>query len=127
MSLSWKKITKPQKTRQNSCGGTTDSTICPLRRFKKLTKLNLLPKRLARTRTSKCACYFCWSMTKQGWRRRAKLLGLWKATKPGQVVLVDMLDSSTLWLVAQLKRRLTVQGYKYTSDFKYHYSCYWYV
>ena len=74
-----------------------------------LAALNLPPKRIKDTRAPKCACCVFGAMTKQGWRGWAKPPGLRKATKPGQVVFVDTVESSTPGLVAQLKGRLTVQ------------------
>ena len=66
-------------------------------------------------------------MTRSGWRGRVKPPGLRKACRPGQVVSVDTVESSTPGLVAQLKGRLTTQRYKYATVFVYHHSRYGFV
>ena len=49
------------------------------------------------------------------------------ATKPGQIVSVDQLESPTPGFIAQLKGILTKQRYRYTTIFVDQYSCLSYV
>ena len=96
-------------------------------KLKLFAQLGLLPKRISNARISKCACYLFGAMTRKGYRTQAQPEKLKKATRPGQVVSVDQVESSAPGLVAQLKGRLTKQQYKYATVFVDHYSRYGYV
>ena len=48
-------------------------------------------------------------------------------TRPGQIVLVDQLESNTPGLIAQLKGKLTQQRYKYAMVFVDQFSGYTFV
>ena len=67
-------------------------------------------------------------MTKRPWRVKGDDNKATKtATRPGQIVLVDQLESNTPGLIAQLKGKLTLQRYKYATVFVDQFSGYTFV
>ena len=67
-------------------------------------------------------------MTKRPWRVKGENKDTTKtATRPGQIVSVDQLESNTSGLIAQLKGKLTQQRYKYATVFVDQFSCYTFV
>ena len=73
----------------------------------------------------KCADYIFGKMTKRPWRTKATVKqgsGIFKATKSGQCVSVDQIESTEDGFVAQLKGKLTRRRYKYATIFVDHYS-----
>ena len=91
-------------------------------KLKAMAKLGILPRRLANVENPKCAsCYFG-KMTKRPWRTSVQPRRILPATKPGQCVSVDQMESSTLGFVAQLKGRLTKRRYRVATVFVDHFS-----
>ena len=67
-------------------------------------------------------------MTKRPWRVKGDNKGMTKmATQPGQIVLVDQLESTSPRFIAQLKGTLMQQWYKYAMVFVNQYSRYTFV
>ena len=67
-------------------------------------------------------------MTKRPWRVKEENKTNTKiATRPGQIISVDQLESNTPGLIAQLKGKLTQQRYKYTTVFVDQFSGYTFV
>ena len=100
----------------------------PFDRIKQLASKGQLPKRLLSCMKPLCSACQYGKMTKRPWRvkgddkRTTKL-----ATRPGQIVSVDQLESNTPGLIAQLKGKLTQQRYKYATVFVDQYSGYTFV
>ena len=100
----------------------------PFERIKQLASTRQLPKRLLSCKKPFCATCQYGKMTKRPWRVKEEDKKATKtATKPGQVVSVDQLESSTPGLITQLKGKLTQQRYKYTTVFVDQYSGYTFV
>ena len=98
------------------------------RKLKLLAELGIIPKRLVKARTPRCACCIFGTMTRKRTRHKKSLIKHLKpAEYPGQVVSVDQMESSTPGLIAQLKGRLTTQRYKYATVFVDHFSRLGYV
>ena len=67
-------------------------------------------------------------MTKRPWRVKEEDKKATKTpTRPGQIVSVDQLESTTPGLIAQLKGKLTQQRYKYATVFVDQFSGYTFV
>ena len=97
-------------------------------RIKQLASTGQLPKRLLSCKKPFCAACQYGKMTKRPWRVKGEDKKATKtATKPGQIVSVDQLESNTPGLIAQLKGKLTQQRYKYTTVFVDQYSGYTFV
>ena len=94
-----------------------------------LAKLRVLPYKLSSIRPPKCACCMYGAMTKKPWRSKgsANKRSVNVATKSGECVSVDQMESSSFGFVAQLKGKLTKRKYKYATVFVDHYSRYTYV
>eukprot|EP00978_Attheya_sp_CCMP212_P037948 scaffold183254_cov63-Attheya_sp.AAC.2 len=97
--------------------------------FKKirlLALLGILPKKILSSRAPKCASCIFAAQVKRPWRTRVPANSIptkiYKATRPGQVVSVDQLESPTPGFIAQLKGRLTRDRYRYATIFVDHYS-----
>ncbi|KAL7474791.1 hypothetical protein ACHAW6_000745 [Cyclotella cf. meneghiniana] len=61
-------------------------------------------------------------MTKQPSRHKGEKKKIFQATKPGEVVSVDQLESTELGFVGQAKGRLTLKRYCYATVFVDHFS-----
>ena len=97
-------------------------------RLKQLASTGQLPKRLLSCKKPFCAACQYGKMTKRPWRVKGEDKKATKtATKPGQIVSVDQLESNTPGLIAQLKGNLTQQRYKYATVFVDQYSGYTFV
>ena len=100
----------------------------PFDRIKQLAAKGQLPKRMLYCHTPFCAACQYGKMTKRPWRVKGDNKGTAKtATYPGQVVLVDQLESTSPGFIAQLKGTLMQQRYKYTTVFVDQYSRYTFV
>ena len=81
----------------------------------------------ARNPSAPAACQYG-KMTKRPWRVKGDDKRVTKtATRPGQIVSVDQLESNTPGLIAQLKGKLTQQRYKYATVFVDQFSGYTFV
>ena len=97
----------------------------PYKKLKILAVMGLIPKRILNVKPPKCAGCIFGKMTKRPWRTKATVkqgLGIFKATKSGQCVSVDQMESTEDGFVAQLKGKLTRRRYKYATIFVDHYS-----
>ena len=81
---------------------------------KQLAQTGQLPKRLLTSKKPFCAACQYGKMTRRPWRVKGDNKDATKtATRPGQVVSVDQLESNSPGLIAQLKGKLTQQGYTF--------------
>ena len=89
-----------------------------------LSSLGILPRRLTTVRPPKCPGCIYGAMTKRPWRTKAQSNKgkIYLATKPGDCVSVDQLESNTPGFIAQLKGSLTKQRYRAATIFVDHYS-----
>ena len=93
-----------------------------------MAKNGEFPSRLATCKIPKCVACLYGKATKRPWRSRARNRNkLFVATKPGQVVSIDQMESSTPGLIAQMRGFLTKQRYRVATVFTDHYSCLSYV
>ena len=75
-----------------------------------------LPKCLLSCKKPFCSASQYGKMTKRPWRVKGDDKKATKTvTRPGQIVLVDQMESNTPGLIAQLKGKLTQQRYKYAT------------
>jgi hypothetical protein len=82
-----------------------------------------IPKRLLTCKVPRCASCCYGKATKVPWRTKGKEKGhIRVATKPGECVSVDQLESPTVGFLAQLKGALTTKRYKVATIFIDHYS-----
>ena len=96
--------------------------------IKQLARAGQLPKRLLSCKKPFCSACQYGKMTKRPWRVKGEDKKATKtATRPGQIVSVDQLESNTPGLIAQLKGKLTQQRYKYATVFVDQFSGYTYV
>ena len=97
-------------------------------RIRQLARMDQLPKRLLTCKKPFCTACQYGKLTKRPWKVKgddktnAKV-----ATRPGQVVSVDQLESNTSGFIAQLKGRLTQQRYHYATVFVDQFSGYTFV
>ena len=100
----------------------------PFDRIKQLVSAGQLPKRLLSCKKPFCSACQYGMMTKRPWRAKGEDKKATKmATRPGQIVSVDQLESNTPGLIAQLKGKLTQQRYKYATVFVDQFSGYTFV
>ena len=100
----------------------------PFERIKQLARSGQLPKRILTCKKPFCAACQYEKMTKRPWRVKGDSKQTTKvATRPGQIVSVDQLESNSPGLIAQLKDKLTQQRYKYGTVFVDKYSGYTFV
>ena len=100
----------------------------PFERVKQLARTGQLPKRLLNCKKPFCAACQYGKMTKRPRRVKGDSEQTTRvATRPGQVVSVDQLESNSPGLIAQLKGKLTQQRYKYATVFVDQYSGYTFV
>ncbi len=98
--------------------------------FPKLRLLALIgkiPKRLANARPPLCAGCAFGTMTKLLWRTKENPSAIFTATKPGQCVSVDHMESTQVGFFAQLKGTFTLRRYWATTVFVDHFSGYKYI
>lgn len=100
---------------------------CSFRKLQIMAKLRLIPSHLANVHQPVCpACKFG-KHTRTPWRTKAKPHTLKKATAPGEVVSVDMMESRMQGFIAQLKGKLTTARYVGAVVFVDHFSKYCHV
>ena len=93
-----------------------------------LARMGQLPKRLLTCKKPFCAACQYGKMTRRPWRVKGDNKNATKmATRPGQIVSVDQLESNSPGLIAQQKGKLTQQRYKYATVFVDQYSGYTFV
>ena len=96
--------------------------------IKQLASAGQLPKRLLACKKPFCSACQYGKMTKRPREVKGENKETTKtATRPGQIVLVDQLESNTPGLIAQLKGNLTQQWYKYATVFVDQFSGYTFV
>ena len=96
--------------------------------IKQLATKGQLPKHMLTCHTPFCAACRYGKMMERPWRVNGDNKGMAKtATHPGQIVLVDQLESTSPGFIAQLKGTLTQQRYKYATVFFDQYSRYTFV
>ena len=96
-----------------------------------LAKLGEIPRALADVVPPKCAGCLFGAMTRVKWRTKPSKHDpgseIFPATRPGQVVSVDQMQSTSIGFFAQLKGRLTKRRYTCSTVFVDNYSRYRYV
>jgi hypothetical protein len=90
--------------------------------LKKLAEQCDIPRRLAKVTPPKCAGCMFGAMTKLRTRDKGEKRSIFVATKPGEVVSVDTMQSNELGFIAQAKGKLPVHRYKYATVFVDHFS-----
>ena len=96
--------------------------------IRQLAHMGQLPKRLITCKKPFCTACQYGKLTKRRWRVKGDDKSAAKvATRPGQVVSVDQLESNTPGFIAQLKGKLTQQRYHYATVFVDQYSGYTFV
>lgn len=95
-----------------------------MEKLRNMARQGDLPKRLSTCPVPTCAACRFGKATKVPWRSRGKdnRRAIKPATRPGQCVSVDQLESTTPGLIAQLKGRATRHRYKYVTVFVDNYS-----
>ena len=91
-------------------------------RLRQMAKEGIIPRRLAKAKIPTCAACQFGKMTKKNWRTRKKGRRIHQATRPGQVVSVDQMESSTKGFIAQMKGLLTKRRYTCATIFVDHFS-----
>ena len=86
-------------------------------KIQEMAKRGDLPKKLANVKPPMCAACMFGKMCRRAWRTRAKNRKILTPTRPGQVVHVDQMESSTVGFIAQLKGRATKRRYKVATVF----------
>ena len=94
----------------------------PFPQLRALSERGEIPKRLIKVKPPFCAGCAFGGMTKQPSRHKGEKKHIFVATKPGEVVSIDQLESTELGFVAQAKGRLTLKRYRYATVFVDHYS-----
>ena len=96
--------------------------------IRQLVSTGQLPKRLLSCKKPLCSACQYGILTKRPWRVKGDDKKATKtATRPGQIVSVDQLESNTPGLIAQLKGKLTQQRYRYATLFIDQFSGYTFV
>ena len=96
-------------------------------KLKALAILGEIPKRLAAVAPPLCAGCAFGTMTKVPWRSKGATSAIFIATKPGQCVSVDHMESTQVGFFAQLKGILTRRRYRAATVFVDHFSGYKYI
>ena len=92
-----------------------------------LAENGIIPKKLAKVRSPKCACCIYGKMHRRPWRTKAKQGTIKTAVRAGQCISVDQMESSSTGFIGQLKGKLTTKHFKYATVFTDHFSRYTYV
>ena len=82
-----------------------------------MEEAGIIPRRLAKVNAPKCAACMFGKITKRAWRTKTQAYRILLATKPGQCVSMDQMESITTGFITQLKGRLTKRRYKYATVF----------
>ena len=96
-------------------------------RLQNLAKANIIPRRLSKVKKPKCVACIYGKMHRKPWRNKGSQRQIRQASKPGDCVSVDQMQSSCHGFVGQLKGKLTTKRYKYATVFTDHFSRYKYV
>ena len=97
-------------------------------RIRQLARTGQLPRRLLTCKKPFCTACQYGKLTKRPWRVKGDDKQSTKvATRPGQIVSVDQLESNTPGFIAQLKGKLTQQRYNHATVFVDQYSGYSFV
>ena len=97
-------------------------------RIRQIARSGHLPKRLLTCKKPFCTACQYRKLTKRPWRVKGDDKGTKKvASRPGQIVSVDQLESNTPGFIAQLKGNLTQQRYNYATVFVDQFSSYTFV
>ena len=100
----------------------------PFDRIRQLANEGQLPKHLLSCKKPFCSACQYGKITKRPWRVKGDDKKATRtATRPGQIISVDQLESNTPGLIAQLKGKLTQQRYKYATVFVDQFSGYTFV
>jgi GAG-pre-integrase domain len=99
----------------------------PFTALQHMAKVGHLPKRLAKIPHPKCQACMIRKAKKVPWRVKGQVSHINNATKPGEGVSVDQLESSMPGLIAQLKGIPTIRRYKYVTVFVDNYTRFMYV
>jgi hypothetical protein len=92
-------------------------------KMKVLALLKILPAGFLTTKNPKCAACLYGKSTRRAWRTKAaQKRKLQIATRPGQCVSVDQMESPTPGFIAQMKGALTKGRYRYATVYVDHYS-----
>ena len=95
----------------------------PFKCLFKLAKQRLLSMKILKANTPICPACQYGKMHHKPWRTKGNHSKVSRvATKPGQIVSVDQLESPTPGFIAQLKGNLTKQRYRYSTIFVDQYS-----
>ena len=87
-------------------------------RIRQLARLGQLPKRILTCKKPFCTACQYGKLTKRPWQAKGDDKKTTKvATRPGQIVSVDQLESNTPGFIAQLKGKLTQQRYHFAMVF----------
>jgi hypothetical protein len=102
-----------------------------LRRMVQLSRIGILPRKLAKSPLPVCPSCMFGKATRRPWRDKPGKdqikSRIRTATAPGQCVSVDQLESTTPGFIAQIKGWLTTKRYKVATVFVDHYSDLTYV
>lgn len=96
-------------------------------KMRRLAKHGYLPRWMAEQRNCKCKICQFGEQHRTPWRTKGEQNSLKTASKPGECVSVDQLESSTAGFYGQLKGILTNKRYKYATVFVDHYSRFTYI
>ena len=98
-------------------------------KLKLLELLRVIPSNLATAHPPKCAGCIYGALTKRPWRTKSlkESSKLFTATKPGECVSVDQLESTTPGFIAQFKGVLTKDQYRASTVFVDHFSRFIYI
>lgn len=100
----------------------------PFSALKILAQRGDIPKSLANVKPMTCAGCMFGGLTKQPTRNKGEKRTIFKATKPGECVSVDQMESpNQVGFVAQSKGILTTARYRYATIFVDHYSRFKYI
>ena len=103
----------------------------PFSKLQLLARLGEIPRALADVTPPRCAGCLFGAMTRKPWRtkprRGEQASRIFPATRPGQTVSVDQMQSSSIGFIAQLKGKLTNTRYTCATVFVDHFSRYRYV
>lgn len=101
----------------------------PFSTMQRMARQGALPKRLSTCRVPTCAACRFGMATKVPWKTNGSQNNrkIKTATRPGQCVSVDQMESSNPGFIAQLKGSLTKSRYKYATVFVDHFSDFVYI
>lgn len=95
----------------------------PYSRMRSMMKCGLLPRRLLDVKEPLCVARQYGKLHRRPWRDKGKEpSNTIIATTPGQIVLVNQMESTANGFIAQLKGKLTTKRYKYAAVFVDQYS-----